>query len=109
MAPATEHENTENNKVILGATGVTDLQIVKQVLERDYQITALLRNTKKLGYIETKRLELINVLLKKKSKLCENHYCFLDLSTANVVCFTLDILKNEQYTWQGIVIDMAMK
>ncbi|CAF4153839.1 unnamed protein product [Rotaria magnacalcarata] len=57
MAPATEHENTENNKVILGATGVTDLQIVKQVLERDYQITALLRNTKKLGYIETKRLE----------------------------------------------------
>ncbi|CAF5052552.1 unnamed protein product [Rotaria magnacalcarata] len=103
MAPATEHENTENNKVILGATGVTDLQIVKQVLERDYQITALLRNTKKLGYIETKRLE------KRKSKLCENHYCFLDLSTANVVCFTLDILKNEQYTWQGIVIDMAMK
>ncbi|CAF4197528.1 unnamed protein product [Rotaria socialis] len=47
MAPATEHENTENNKVILGATGVTDLQIVKQVLERDYQITAPLRNLSK--------------------------------------------------------------
>ncbi|CAF3256511.1 unnamed protein product [Rotaria socialis] len=68
MAPATEHENTENNKVILGATGVTDLQIVKQVLERDYQITAPLRINK--PFIE------------KKSKLSENHYYFLDLSTA---------------------------
>ncbi|CAF0856167.1 unnamed protein product [Adineta steineri] len=56
---ATSLDNTKGNIVIVGATGNTGLQLVAQALERNYKVTALVRNPEKLAALEHKHLEVI--------------------------------------------------
>ncbi|CAF3888934.1 unnamed protein product [Rotaria sordida] len=56
---ATVTEDIKDKIVILGATGPSGLQLVQQALAQGYQVTALVRNPKKLEHIENKNLQVI--------------------------------------------------
>jgi len=54
---ATSRDATKGNIVIVGATGNSGLQLVEQALERNYLVTALVRNPEKLAHIQHKHLD----------------------------------------------------
>jgi uncharacterized protein YbjT (DUF2867 family) len=64
---ATSLDNTKGNIVILGATGNSGLQLVEQALERNYKVTALVRNPEKLAHLQHKNLE-VNYFLSVRNK-----------------------------------------
>lgn len=57
---ATNIETTKDNLVILGATGASGLQLVQQALARGYQVSALVRNPKKLEHIKHQNLKVFH-------------------------------------------------
>jgi uncharacterized protein YbjT (DUF2867 family) len=67
---ATSLDNTKGNIVIVGATGNSGLQLVEQALERNYKVTALVRNPEKLAHLQHKNLE-VNYLYLFVEKHCK--------------------------------------
>jgi uncharacterized protein YbjT (DUF2867 family) len=67
---ATSLDNTKGNIVIVGATGNSGLQLVEQALERNYKVTALLRNPEKLAHLQHKNLQ-VNYLYLFVEKHCK--------------------------------------
>ena len=54
---ATAIDNTKGNIVILGATGNTGLHLVDQALQKNYKVTAIVRDPTKLEHLKQEHLQ----------------------------------------------------